>query len=125
MFNTDFKTCVQICITNLIDTNIIKSFTQNKNIIYVKNKLWEELSFDEFKKLVDIVQRNLIFLFSEWSKSLTENQIYGSNNMKYLKNQQKIFGGNNRIKDIKSIYSELYKSLKEIINDLVKLDISF
>tara|TARA_B100000674_G_C37885704_1_gene936558 strand:- start:420 stop:1148 length:729 start_codon:yes stop_codon:yes gene_type:complete len=125
LFNTDFKTCVQICITNLIDTNIIKSFTQNKNIIYVKNKSWEELSFDEFKKLVGIIQRNLIFLFSEWSKSLTENQIYGSNNMKYLKNQQKIFGGNNRNKDIKSIYSELYKSLKENINDLVKLEISF
>ncbi len=125
LFNTDFKTCVEVCIINLIDTNIIKSFTQNKNVVYIKNKIWEELTFIEFKKLVDIIQRNLMFLFSEWSSSLNENDIYGSNNMKYLKNQQKIFGGNNRERDLKSIYNEIYKSLKENINDLVQLEISF
>ena len=110
---------------NIIDSDIIKAFTQNK-IIYIKNAAaWEELTFLEFKKVVNVVQRNLMFLFAEWSKTLSENDIHGGNNMKYLKNQQKIFGGNNLEKTIKAMYNEIYKNLKENINNLVNLQISF
>ena len=64
-------------------------------------------------------------LFSQWSKTLTENQIYGSDNMVFLKNQQKIFGGYNLDKTIKKIYNKIYGEINSDVKNLIEYQISF
>tara|TARA_B100000902_G_scaffold204169_1_gene194669 strand:+ start:7049 stop:7783 length:735 start_codon:yes stop_codon:yes gene_type:complete len=127
LFNTDFQTCIEVCLLNNIQKNssVIKSFSQNKNTIYVKNCKWDILSIDEFQKLINYIQRKLMFLFSEWSKTLKENEIYGSNNMTYLKNQQKIFGGYNLNKTVKKIYNKIYRETNIDVKNLIEYQISF
>uniref|UniRef100_A0A6C0C349 C2H2-type domain-containing protein n=1 Tax=viral metagenome TaxID=1070528 RepID=A0A6C0C349_9ZZZZ len=127
LFNTDFETCIEICLLNNIQTNdsTIKAFSQNKNIIYVKNTKWEILSIHEFKKIISFIQRKLMCLFSQWSKTLTENKIYGSDNMVFLKNQQKIFGGYNLDKTIKKIYNKIYREINADVKNLIEYQISF
>jgi len=127
LFNTDFQTCIEMCLLNNIqhNDNTIKSFSQNKNTIYVKNAKWDVMNIYEFQKLINFIQRKLMVLFSDWTKSLTENQIYGSNNMKYLRNQQKIFGGYNLEKTIKKIYNNIYKEINTDVKNLIEFQISF
>ena len=64
-------------------------------------------------------------LFSQWSKTLTENKIYGSDNMVFLKNQQKIFGGYNLDKTIKKIYNKIYREINADVKNLIEYQISF
>ena len=93
IFVSDFQRGLNNIITNnIIDKEIpLRAFTHKIKQLYIfENKKWRKATKKDIKHLFDRIQLNILKMSKEYDKTLTDIEKFGSNNLQYLKNQQKI-----------------------------------
>lgn len=93
IFVSDFQRGLNNIITNnIIDKEIpLRAFTHKIKQLYIfESKKWRKATKNDIKHLFDRIQLNILKTSKEYDKTLTDIEKFGSNNLQYLKNQQKI-----------------------------------
>tara|TARA_A100001015_G_scaffold320082_1_gene445190 strand:+ start:2623 stop:3339 length:717 start_codon:yes stop_codon:yes gene_type:complete len=131
IFSSDYENGI----SSILSDNIIK----NKNnpfrafnhkikqlYIYEKNN-WKKCQKSDLLNIFDRIRLNILKRSKEYDNSLSYNQKFGSDNMEYLRNCDKIMIVDTRKKEryYKYIESSIINLVKINLNDLTKFKFSF
>ena len=125
IFRTDYMRGLSIIVENNFNSQDIpfKAFTHKVRQLYIYHKgKWKKCMKSDLMKIFDRIQLNILKKSKEYDNSLTHEQKYGSNNLEYLKNNDKIMIVDSKKKEryARYIESSIISLIKINLNDMAK-----
>ena len=120
VFDSDIVRGLERILTNNIKTKSpFKAFKHKSTILYIfNNSTWKKAIKEDLEKILRKIQLDILKRNGEYSRTMDKSKIFGINNMKYLKNTQKILVTNPKLKD------RCYKNISKIIINIVKTELN-
>ena len=115
----------QIC--SIEDNCPLQAFEQKNNKIYGynENQKWEQISLENFDKIILKLRKNIVDEFKKWQDE-HESELYSDDfSTLYLDNVKKVMGPNLSQEGIhKKIYKNLYDYLKKNLTNVIEYEIT-
>ena len=121
IYNFDFISSLKNILINNIEkkNSPFKAFKHKSTLLYVfDNSTWKKATEKDLKKIFDKIQLEILKQNNKYERNMDRSQIFWSNNMEYLKNNQKIMITNPKLKD------RCYKNISKIIINIVKTELN-
>lgn len=120
IFDNDFICGLERILTNNIEKDSpFKAFKHKTTILYIyNNSSWKKATKNHLKKIMSKIQLDILQRDSEYSRTLDEHHIFGSNNIEYLQNNRKIMITNLKLKE------RCYKNISKNIINIVKTELN-
>jgi len=126
IFNTDYyRGLSNILINNIIDNenNPFRCFSHKVKQLYIFEKgMWKKSKKVDIIKIFDRLSLNILKRSKDYDNSLSQNEKFGSDNMQYLKNCEKIMVVDTKKKEryYKFIESNIISLTTQNLNDMAK-----
>lgn len=121
IFDYDFIQCLEKILRNNIEKgkSPFRAFKHKAKTLYIfNNSTWKKSIKGDIKMIMSKIQLEILKQNNEYSRTIDESQIFGSNNMEYLKNNQKIMITDSKLKE------RCYKKISKIIINIVKTELN-
>tara|TARA_B110001454_G_C12705676_1_gene428477 strand:- start:462 stop:1169 length:708 start_codon:yes stop_codon:yes gene_type:complete len=121
VFDSDIVRGLERVLINNIEKekSPFKAFKHKSTILYIfNNSTWKKAIKDDLKKILRKIQFDILKRNDEYSRTMDKSKIFGSNNMNYLQNTQKILVTNPTLKE------RCYKNISKNIINIVKTELN-
>lgn len=126
IFMTDYMRGLSNILSNNVindENNPFRAFSHKVKQLYIyQNSKWKKVTKHDIIKIFDRLSLNILKKSKEYDNSLSNSEKYGSDNMQYLKNCDKIMVVDTRKKEryFKFVESTIIGIVKKNLNDMAK-----